>query len=254
MANKSIFFLSLVKKLKMAALDILFPLTCLKCGEETYWLCPDCLNQIKLLDFQLCPCCEKYISEKGFLCPDCKKTRKSFLDSLVVAVSYENPEIKKLVHFLKYRFILNASGPLSKLLTRSLVKSDSLLPDLIVPVPLHPRRLRWRGFNQSQLLAENISADLAPPLEFEVLDSLARTKNKMPQMEIKKYRDRLESVKGIFSLKNNPEIIKNKKILLVDDIATTGATLQECAKILKENGAKKVFAVVISRQAFHPDK
>jgi ComF family protein len=254
MADNATFSILLAKKIKKVVLDTLFPLSCLKCGKENYWLCPDCLGQIKLLDFQFCACCEKYITEKGALCPDCKKLRKSSLDSLTVAVSYEIPEVKKLVHYFKYRFVSEASIPLSKLMTRSLVKNDSPLPDVIVPVPLHPKRLRQRGFNQSRLLAEKISVDLAPLLKLDILDALARTKNKKPQMEIKKYRDRLDSVKDIFSLKIDCSRIENKKILLIDDIATTGATLEECAKVLKKNGARKVFAAVISRQTFHPVK
>jgi ComF family protein len=254
MAKYFISFKLLGNKIKGLALDILFPLACLGCRKENYWLCPDCLNRVKLLDFQFCPFCEKYISEKGALCPDCRKLGKSSLDSLIVAAPYENPEVKRLVHYLKYRFVSESSTPLSKLVTRSLVKHDSLLPDMIVPVPLHPKRLRWRGFNQSMLLAEKISEELAPPLKLEILDALERTENKKPQMEIKKYSDRLDSVKGIFSLKADSTRIKNKRILLVDDIATTGATLEECAKVLKKSGAKKVFAAVISRQTFRPVK
>jgi competence protein ComFC len=254
MADNANFSLLLAKKIKRVVLDTLFPLFCLRCEKENYWLCPDCLDRIKLLDFQFCPCCEKYITEKGALCLDCKKLRKSSLDSLAVAVSYEIPEVKKLVHYLKYRFVCKASIPLSKLMTRSLVKNDSPLPDFIVPVPLHPKRLRQRGFNQSRLLAEKISVDLAPLLKLDVLDALSRTKNKKPQMEIKSYHDRLDSVRGIFSLKVDCSRMENKKILLIDDIATTGATLEECAKVLKKNGAKKVFAAVISRQSFKAKK
>jgi len=184
------------------------------------------------------------------LCPDCKKARKFSLDAIVTAVSYENQTVKKLIYNLKYRFISDSSGPLSELMLKALLRNDLPIPELIVPVPLHPRRLRWRGFNQSRLLAENISKNLAPLLEIEVMDVLKRDKNNKAQMKIKNYRERLRNIQNIFSFnaRFSKDILKNKEILLIDDIATTGATLRECAKILKANGAKKVYGAVIARQ------
>jgi ComF family protein len=118
-------------------------------------------------------------------------------------------------------------------------------------VPLHPKRLRWRGFNQSLLLAKHISNELSPQMEIEILDILERKYHSIPQMRVKNYQERMENVKNIFDLRSsfNPDLIKNKNILLIDDIATTGATLGECAKILKSAGAKKVFAAVVARQS-----
>ncbi len=137
------------------------------------------------------------------------------------------------------------------LLVKALVRSDFSVPDCIIPVPLHPRRLRWRGFNQSLLLAEHIAEELTPLLKIEVLDILSRARFNQPQMKIKNYQERLQNVKDIFTFRpdTDPSLIKNKSILLVDDIATTGATLEECAKVLKSAGAKKVFAAVVARQS-----
>ena len=178
------------------------------------------------------------------------KRAESHLDGLIAAVSYEDPTVKKLVHNFKYRFIGDISLLFAKLICSSLIRNDFPLPDFIVPVPLHPKRLRWRGFNQSLLLAEHISKDLAPLMEIEVLDILERQKYNQPQMQVKNYKERLKNVQNIFALKPdaNPDLIKNKNILLIDDIATTGATLEECAKVLKDAGAKKVFAAVVARQ------
>lgn len=133
-------------------------------------------------------------------------------------------------------------------MVKALLKHDSAIPDYIVPVPLHSRRLRWRGFNQSLLLAERISENIAPLMKIEVLDILERNKYRKPQMTIKKYQDRMKNVENIFCLKNELPVLKNKNILLVDDIATTGATIGECARMLKEKGAKNIFGVVIARQ------
>ncbi|MCX6763066.1 MAG: ComF family protein [Candidatus Moranbacteria bacterium] len=209
------------------------------------------MSQTKLLDFQVCPVCEDILTEKGCLCSACHASRKSNLDSLVSAVFYKDPLIKHLIHNLKYRFVSDISKPLAKLISRALIQNDIALPDFLIPVPLHPRRLRWRGFNQSLLLASHISEELAPLTGVEILDVLERTKFNRPQMQIKNYQQRLQNMHNIFGLHKdiNKNIIRNKNLLLVDDIATTGATLEECAKVLKSAGAKKVFAVVVARQS-----
>jgi len=240
-----------VKSLKTAILDSLFPVFCLSCGKEGFWLCENCLAQTKILDFQVCPACEAVITDKGFLCHFCRESRKSYLDCLIVAVSYDDPSARKMVHNFKYRFISDISRPLAKLVCRALVRNNVTLPDFLVPVPLHPKRSRWRGFNQSFLLAEHIAKNIAPLMEIEVLDILRRKRYNQPQMQIKNYQERLKNMQNIFRLKpdTKPNAIKNKTILLIDDIATTGATLEECAKVLKSAGAKKVFAAVVARQS-----
>lgn len=206
---------------------------------------------MKPLDYQLCPVCEKSITDKGFLCKFCRETKNSSLDGLIAAVSYENPDIRNLVYNFKYHFVANIAEPLANLISGALIRNDFVLPDLLCPVPLHPKRLRWRGFNQSLLLAQYISRELVPPMEIEVADILERKYYRRPQMEIKIYRDRLRNMQNIFRLKPDIDItqLKNKKILLIDDIATTGATLEECAKVLKAAGARKVFAAVVARQS-----
>lgn len=238
------------KSLKNAFLDALFPVFCLSCRKEGEWLCENCLAQTEIPDFQVCPACEKQITDKGFLCRTCRNVKNSALDGLIVSVSYENPAVKKLIHTFKYRFVPDIAGPLSNLVVKVLIRNDSLLPDLVVPVPLHVKRLRWRGFNQSRLLAEQMSLKLAPPMKLEVSDLLERQRHSRPQMEIKNHQERLQNVRDIFFLARDAdcEKIRDKKILLVDDICTTGATLRECAKVLKSAGAKKVFAAVVARQ------
>jgi ComF family protein len=114
---------------------------------------------------------------------------------------------------------------------------------LLVPVPLHPRRLNWRGFNQSELFAK----ELADAFQMEMADDvIERTVNTIPQVDIKEREQRLKNLSGIFKILNREKII-GREVLLVDDVCTTGATLNECAKILKANGASKVVALVIAR-------
>lgn len=210
------------------------------------WLCDACLKNIEFLPFQVCPKCEQATTENGNTCSKCKHA--SDLDALTVAAKYKEKNISKLVHLYKYRFIEDLHVPLGKILVQALSESNLPVPDIIIPVPLHKRRLRWRGFNQSQLLAKYISQNLALGLEISNEENaLQRKKYTPPQMKIKKYSDRQNNLQNAFTA-SDPEKIRNKTILLVDDIATTGTTLFECAKILKQNGAKKIFTAVIARQ------
>ena len=114
---------------------------------------------------------------------------------------------------------------------------------LLIPVPLHLRRLNWRGFNQSELLAKNISDTFQMEMAVDVVE---RTINATPQADIKEREERLKNLNGIFRIKNKEKII-GREVLLVDDVCTTGATLNECAKILKAGGASRVVALVVAR-------
>lgn len=256
---------------KKFILDTLFPISCVSCGNPNVWLCEDCLQKIQLLSFQLCPQCERLITSDGRLCSFCKAQQPP-LDALIVASGYKEGSISRLVHLYKYNFVEDLREPLGKLLVKNILKNNLPLPDMIIPVPLHKRRLRWRGFNQAELLADFISLNLTPGYAISVFGNiLKRTRYTPPQMKIKDYFQRRKNMRDAFeinlsSLSFSPFVrgdvpqgqrgfkgqrgLKNKNILLIDDIATTGATLFECAKALKQNGAKFVSAAVIARQEF----
>jgi len=157
-----------------------------------------------------------------------------------------------LVYAYKYNFISELSQTLGKILVSAILKNNLPLPDAIIPVPLHKRRLRWRGFNQAELLSRFISQNLAPGFSIPVFsDVLERKKHTSPQMKIKNYQERKKNIKNMFRFneKNTEKnILKDKKVLLVDDISTTGATMFECGKVLKFHGASSVLSVVIARQ------
>ena len=227
-------------------LDVLFPVGCLNCGKEGDWLCEKCLSKIKTRGEQVCPICEKAITPDGKTCFNCRK--RSSLDGLLVCSSYRDKTLSKMIHLFKYRFVPDLHMPLAEIMSGKITSSSLPLPDLIVPVPLHPKRLRWRGFNQSALLAEQLSKNIAPGIEIPVQEIvLARTRHTSAQMKIKNHQERKRNIQNAFSV-IRPREIKGKDILLVDDVATTGATLFECAKILKGKGAREVLAVVVARQ------
>ena len=229
--------------------DLLFPFFCLVCGEEGQPLCLTCQKKTGLLTAQVCPACEKTTTNQGQLCETCRKTDFP-LDALLVASDYQDPKISESVHLYKYNFVQALVPFLGKTLTKALSKNDFPLPDFLVPVPLHPLRLRWRGFNQSELLANFVSRNLAPGIEIPVAtDWLIRQKKTASQMKIGNAEKRKANLKDAFSLKSQAfSEGKNKNILLIDDICTTGSTLIECAKELKKTKPKKISALVIARQ------
>jgi ComF family protein len=243
----------LLSKINTFFLDALFPVACLCCQKKNVWLCEECLGKLPLLSFQLCPYCEKESTQNGAVCARCKKyqfEKNSFLtlDALVCATDYQ--KIAKLVHLFKYDFVTELGVPLGKIIVRALQENNLALPDFIIPIPIHQRKLKWRGFNQAEILAGAVSQNLTPGFPILVRANLVfRQKKTHAQMKIKNYLARLENLRNAFALvPDAKQVIKGKKILLIDDIATTGATLFECAKTLKNAGAKEVTAAIIARQ------
>src|SRR4030042_6872337 len=191
-------------------LDVLFPINCLSCGKHVVWLCDSCLEKIPLRIEQICPVCEKSITPDGRVCFGCYK--KSGISGLLAASSYRNEAVASAVHCFKYRFIEELAGPLGRILVKTLLRSRLSIPDIIVPIPLHKRRLRWRGFNQSELLADYLSKNLAPGFEIPMMNNLIRRKkHTRPQMEIKNHLRRKENITNAFSLNNKLILAKHNK-------------------------------------------
>ncbi len=221
-----------------ALLDIIFPKICVSCKREGTHLCQDCFALISLNNV-----------------PE-PHAPGSSLSGLFFATSFEHQLVKDLIHYFKYPpFIKELAQPLAALIIAHFAMLDKpqrlvLSPDSskrdgnyrIIPLPLHRKRLKWRGFNQ----AEEIGRELSRTLDFPLyIDVLVRVKNTKPQVELRGAA-RTENVSGAFAVQY-PEKIRKKKILLLDDVFTTGATMEEAARVLKEAGAKQVFGVVAAR-------
>ncbi len=233
---------------KENALDIVFPKFCVNCQTEGFYLCPDCFSLIEIFDRQYCPFCQTgLVVPDGKTCQKCKKSHK--LNGLFCATSYENQIVRKLVHIFKYEpFVRDVAETLAYLTINHLAAvargpySLDIGDFILIPVPSHQKKLKYRGFNPAEEIAKFLSFYLKLPLEISVL---AKIKQTPAQMELKK-EERLENIKGAFEVENK-EPIKNKKILLVDDVFTTGSTIEECASRLKTAGAKEVWGVVMAR-------
>ena len=232
-------------------LDTIFPVVCLGCGSfsttnRKNYLCKPCLRLIPIKKDLECIGC-RMKSSLGKTCIGC---RNWSLDHLFVVSDYKNKVLQKMIKAFKYRFVVDLAEsiyPLVKRYVHFLVKEKhfNILADnpLIIPVPLHYRRFNWRGFNQSEVIGE-IIADITN-LRTEN-NTLIRSSVSRPQAEINAKSERLENMTNQFRIFTDKKI-KGRILILVDDVCTTGATLNECAKILKEAGAAKVIGFVVAR-------
>ena len=227
--------------------DLLFPIKCLDCGKFGEFICNSCFRKIELKKgFECAFCSSRTLS--GEICPFCRND--SWLDYFWAAADYSNPLVKKMLWAYKYKFIRELRTPLSRLLLKFLEEKEKnkFIENhagqlVLIPVPIHRLRLNWRSYNQSELIAQ----ELAEKIKLEIAaDVLLRVKNKKPQAEIKNKEERSANIEGIFYCPT-PERVNNKIILLVDDVATTGSTLNQAAKTLRQAGALKVIGLVVAK-------
>ncbi len=233
-------------------MELLFPINCLGCKKPDSFLCSNCLQKIKPLQIQICPICEKAITEDGEVCRLCRKKSDNQLNYLLVAGDYKNELLAQAIHQFKYKFISELKTPLAKILIKKTSTANLPIPDIIIPIPLHPRRQRWRGFNQSELLGEELAKKLLPGIKIPLATNLIkRKKYTPPQKEMRTYHDRQKNVNDVFVInKNNSSVreITGKNILIIDDVITTGATILNVAKELKKCHPKSISCVVLGRQ------
>ncbi|MCP4681941.1 MAG: ComF family protein [Desulfobacterales bacterium] len=234
-------------------IDIIYPPRCPICNEfllenihesGAVSICRTCASDFREIISPLCPVCGvpfTHDMEEDHLCGECLEKRPLY-ETLRAPYYYEGA-IMEAIHRFKYgeiRYLADYLGPLLAEFAENRVnRPDSFL---IIPVPLHPKRLRERGFNQSLLLARHVSGQLKTELDFL---SLRRVRYTQPQTTLAKDARR-KNVKGAFQLKD-PGLVKGRKVLLVDDVATTGNTLNECTRVLERAGCKKVFCLALAR-------
>ena len=153
--------------------------------------------------------------------------------------------LRGLIHLLKYERVTPVSAPLGSMLAHAVVELvDDKAAPLIVPVPLHKSRRRSRGFNQSELIARAAVRQLPRKLE-TLTDALVRQRDTISQVGLSR-EERIENVRDAFRVAQ-PSRVNGRDILLVDDVMTTGTTLSECARVLKQAGAKRVWAATVAR-------
>jgi len=232
----------LCRRLRALILDLLFPIECFNCRCEGDYLCEKCFWELKFNDGE-------YL----------KRARANLktpnLEKIIIAGDFENSILHNLIIKYKYNFISALGKTLARFLilfwqnqvlkqdpnqAKSYFAQPARLNLLVIPIPLSKKRRQWRGFNQAEILAREFSAYF----NYELNLDLKRLKHKKPQATLNE-AERLENVKSIFAWQGKN--LSNYTIILIDDVITTGATLNEAALVLKEAGAKKIYGLVIAK-------
>ncbi len=230
--------------------NFLFPNYCKECGkmlgiEDKHCFCSTCWDKIELIkDLSLkCKICSRPVISDNEVCSDCKKRERRYFKQNISIGIYNNI-LKKAIKLYKFEKRYLISNDFIDLIKKNIEKDFIVKNDIIIGVPLSKNKEWERGFNQTYLIAKKLSKIYNLPF---IKNLLIKVKDTPAQSELKA-KERLHNLKDIFKIKKRyKNIIKDKKILLVDDIYTTGTTVNECAKVLKENFAKEINVLTIAR-------
>ena len=220
-----------------ALVDLVLPPRCGGCHLTGSWLCENCRRRIRRLQEPLCRRCGAELESPRATC-GCKG-RLHALTRLRSAVAYEGP-VEAAVHRFKYQGWRRLAGPLAQLLAERVV-IEGLASAMVVPVPLHPDRHRQRGFNQSELLSQELRRRLALG---EPAGRLVRVRPTPPQVGHDRIH-RWQNVRDAFAWRG--PALDGRALMVVDDVATTGATLEACASALRAAGSGPVIGVTLAR-------
>ena len=238
----------MLKPFFAALLDVIFPPLCHVCRSfiptaNELHICTGCRELMPPIVAPLCSVCGVPFAGAGtdHVCGSCSISPPRF-DAARAALAYEGAS-RDLIHAFKYRNKTHLRRPLALLTLESLSEfMQSRRPDLVVPVPLHRKKLSSRGFNQAVLLGEILSQRLQIPLDRRNLRRIRWTE---PQVNLAA-GDRRENVKGAFAVRDSA-LVTGRRMLLVDDVLTTGSTAEECARVLKASGAADVTVITVAR-------
>lgn len=221
--------------------DSFFPRQCVGCGKVGSFLCSDCCGKLPKLLPPLCPKCGRPQSS-GVVCPNCRQ-RQAEIDGIRSPFHFDGA-VRKSIHQLKYRNLKAISCSLAELLA-GYFRSNPLPGEVLVPVPLHPRRLRERGYNQSSLLARELGKFTNLPV---IEGCLIRVKEARPQVRASNVEERRKNVSDAFVCSDGE--VSGKQVILIDDVCTSGATLESCAAALKAKGAISVWGLTLAREIY----
>lgn len=235
-----------IENIGKAFLGILYPLHCASCGKnlealDDLHVCDGCLKSVRPNPAPHCVVCGRSLYNAKDMCADCRKHRPAF-ERAYSACVYEGA-LKEMIHAFKFKRRIALAGILSKIMVDFARDNGEVTNgiDTVTFVPLHTSRLREREFNQSESLARNFALAFGIPC----VDSLRKTRMTPPQNELSK-DERAANLAGAFKVKD-PAAVKDKAVLLMDDVMTTGSTLNECAKALVDAGAKAVRCCTLAR-------
>ncbi|MBI2598859.1 ComF family protein [Candidatus Curtissbacteria bacterium] len=221
-------------------LNLIFPERCIDCHKLGSYLCKSCFEKVEFIEKPVCPVCQRQ-AIGGKTHPGCSGKYK--LDGLIVACRYRGP-IRVAIQKVKYKWVWDIEKILVDLVAGQIWKFDFPQDSILVPVPLHIKRKRWRGFNQSEILAKT----LAKNFKVGFADIMIRIIETKTQVGLTR-DERKKNIKDAFSIRH-PELdsrsLRGQNIIIVDDVYTSGATMGECAKVLKKAGAKSVWGMAVA--------
>ncbi|MBU2054084.1 MAG: ComF family protein [Proteobacteria bacterium] len=238
-----------MKEVLTGLADVIFPPRCLTCGvilerHDSLPFCPPCLSGIRFIRSPLCSRCGVPFSlpeGADHLCGDCLVTQRPY--AIARAVGYYEETLLTAIHLFKYRGRMGIGEVLGRIMADFAgVIWDMKVFSLLLPVPLHRKRLQERGFNQAVILARSLSKRFSIPLDFMTLRREVPT---APQVGLG-LEERWANVRGAFAVRK-PEKIAGRRVLLVDDVFTTGSTLSECAAVLMQAEAEAVAVLTLAR-------
>ncbi|HUS80736.1 MAG TPA: ComF family protein [Armatimonadota bacterium] len=235
--------------------NLIFPPRCQVCGElGDSPLCETCLSGVEFIAEPICGCCGAPLDPLASgppRCADCRR-RRSF--TAARAAGLYSGALRDAIRRYKYMGRRRLAEPLGRMLADAVRRPDGGgLPvsdcTALIPVPLHPARRAWRGFDQARLLADELGGALGMRVW---PDALERVRNTTPQVDMRG-RKRLENVRGAFEARRTYRL-PGHSFILVDDVFTTGATISECARMLRRAGVEAVYSLTVARTApgWHP--
>jgi len=226
-------------RLGKAVTNLFFPQFCIGCGREGEVLCPACLAKLPRLSSPFCSRCGLPQTDNR-PCRDCAGLNMA-IDGIRSPLTFEKLT-REAVHQFKYKNIRVLDTPLAEVLHAYLTENP-ISADVLIPVPLHPQRLHQRGYNQSLLLARKLGKLCGIPVHSDILK---RRINTPPQAMTASSIERHLNMRGAFTSLDGK--LKDKKVLLIDDVSTSGATLDACASALKQAGAISVWGLTVARE------
>lgn len=223
-------------------LSLIYPDRCVGCGcvlkhGGNVWVCDDCRYHFEIRDYKKCSKCGRILYHMG-KCRVCN-SEKQYFDKGHTLFEYKEA-VRYGIREFKYKGMFRYGKFFGELMAEYANKNLKTKFDYVTSVPLHNKRYKSRGYNQSEILAKIVAKNI----NFQYKNIIERCINTTPQSKLNK-KQRFENIKGAFNLKSNV-CVKDKNILIIDDIFTSGSTINECSKVLKKNGAGTIEFLTLS--------
>lgn len=218
-------------------IDVVYPPSCAVCGREGVRFCEDCLSQMRLIDENICEICGEPLLQRG-ICDRCKIEPPPF--AALRSYAEFNGPLRKALHTMKYQNNLALGDTFSSFLIPMIQKLGWKF-DIVLPVPISRSKRRERGYNQAGLIAYPISLAFDTPYSDNLLSRKSEVKSQVGLAREERFKNLHNAFQG-----NSAKLI-NKKVLLVDDVTTTGATIISCAKALQESGCERIYSITVAK-------